>query len=303
MAETVKIQIDGVGQRLGVPGQALQPDGHQEQHADTGPENHPAFKEMQKPLGLADAIAVDQHPDHADAERIHEDGQRGGGQKQRRLVPLRATIQNGEQIGKRQDREQVAQAGTGFGDLQLVDAKVDHVPFKKHRHPGQFDEPDTQLRRYQLQHDRQFPIDELRQWQHENQMQHRGPVGAPFGPAKAHQHQPAGPEDQGIGDHIGDADQIAQNAQDQRCHQQRHARHPVDRLGGFNRWFAPQFPQEQIQRDHRDQRAIAVFRSDPGCRQRAKAQPEHRQRCQSDDRQQHEAGPVAPGAARQAGHG
>ena len=48
--------------------------------------------------GLRDAIAVDQYADAADAHRVHEHGQRGRHQKQHRLVPERAAVQDAEQI-------------------------------------------------------------------------------------------------------------------------------------------------------------------------------------------------------------
>ncbi len=224
---------------------------------------------MQEAFRLADAVAVDQHADHADPERVHEHRQRCRHQEHHRLVPERPAIEDREEIAERQDREQVAQAGTGLGHLQLVDAKVDHVAFEKDRNARQLDEPDPEFRRDELQEDRQLPVDELRQRQHEDQVQHRQLMGAAPLPAEAGQHDAADPEDEGIGDDIGDPDQIAEDAEDQRGNGSPRCPASGSPIGAGSRAAASaQLAQEEIERDQRDQRPVAVFRRDPGRAQR-----------------------------------
>ena len=134
-----------VGQRQRVAGGTLQHDCHQEQDRDAGQEDDPAFEIVQESFGMFDAETVDQNADHADAEGIHQHRDRGGRQQQQRLVPERPPVEDRHQVGKGQDREEVAQARAGLGHLELVDAQIDDVAVEKDRDAGKLHEPDADL--------------------------------------------------------------------------------------------------------------------------------------------------------------
>ena len=57
--------------------------------------------------------------------------------EQHELVPDRAAVEHGEDVGEAHDREEVAQARAGLGHLQLVDAEVDDVAVEEDRHAHQ----------------------------------------------------------------------------------------------------------------------------------------------------------------------
>ena len=234
---------------------------------------------MQEAFGLLDPVAVDHHPDDPDPERVHQHRQRGRRQQQHRLVPHRSAVEDRKQIGKGQDREQVAQPRTGLGHLQLVDAQINDIAFQEHRNAHQRDEPDPQFRRDALQEDRQLPVDELRQRQHEDQMHHGQKVPLALDPAKTGQHHAAGPEDQRIGDDVGDLHEVAEDPQHQREQDQQDARPPVRRGPRGGRGCRAQLAQKEIERDQRNERPMAVFRRRPGAPKGQNSDPEHRQRC------------------------
>ena len=73
-ADAVKVDIEGIGQGLGVALKALHDDGQQKEDADAGAEDHPAFEVVEEPFGVFDAVEVDEDADHTDAKGIHEDG-------------------------------------------------------------------------------------------------------------------------------------------------------------------------------------------------------------------------------------
>jgi hypothetical protein len=123
-------------------------------------------------------------------------------------------------------------------------------------------------------------------------MQHRRPVLAAALPAEAHQHHAHHPDDEGIGDDIGNADEIAEDAEGQRKADHQDARQAVGRLAGGGRRRLAQLAQEKIQRNHRNQRPVAVFRRDPGLAKRDEAQPVDRDR-----RKHHQQEPAKPGRA------
>ncbi len=117
---------------------------------------------MQKSLGLFDTVAVDQNPDHADAKRIHQHRHRCRRQQQDDFVPNRTTVQNREDVGKRQDREQVSEPGTRLGDLQFIHTQVNNIAIQKHWHARERDNPDADNRRNELQQYGELPIEDLR---------------------------------------------------------------------------------------------------------------------------------------------
>ena len=95
--------------------------------------------------------------------------------EQHQLVPDRPAVEHREDVGEAHDREEVAQARAGLGHLQLVDAEVDDVAVEEDRHAGEPHQRDADLRGDELQRGRELPVEELRQRQHEDEMQHRGP--------------------------------------------------------------------------------------------------------------------------------
>ena len=231
---------------------------------------------MQEAFGLLDPVAVDKDADHPDTERVHQHRQRRGGQKQHDLVPERPAIEDREEVGKAEDREKVTQAGTGLGHLKLVDPKVDHVAFQIDRDTGKADQPDADFGGHGLKEDGQLPVEDLRQRQHEDQMHDRQHVVPPAIPAENGQDDAADPDDEGIGDDVGHPHHVAKRGKaqtDGQDHQPRPAR--PRRAGGRH---SPQFAQEEVKRDQRDQRPVAVLRRRPGAEKRSEAKPEDRQR-------------------------
>src|SRR6056297_2093867 len=243
---------------------------------------------MQEAFGMLDAIAVNQHAYHPDAERVHQHSERGSREQQHRLVPHRPTIEDREEIGKAEDRKEIAQPRTGLGDLKLVDTQVDHVTLKIDRHSHQRHEPDADLRRDRLQHDGQLEIYKLRQRQHEDQMHHPQLVQLATLPAKDRENHATHPDYEGIGHDIGNARQVTGNRQQEPDGQDEKARAAIP---NHRFWWrqATHLAQEKIKGDQRDQRAVAVFRSGPGLRQRHKTYPEDRDRPGQEQREPHNA--------------
>ena len=275
-AKAVEIEVDRLGQRQGRGRDALQAHRHQKEDADADQEDHPALEEMQEPLGLLDPVTVDEDADHPDADRVHQHRQRRGRQEKHDLVPERPAIEDREEVGKAEDREEVAQAGTGLGHLKLVDAKVDHVAFQIDRHTGKADQPDADFGGHRLKEDGQLPVKDLRQRQHEDQMHHRQHVVAPAIPAEDGQDNAADPDDEGIGDDVRHPHHVAKRGKAQPRGQDHQPRPARPRRAG--RRHPPQFAQEEVKRDQGDQRPVAVFRRRPGAEKRGEAKPEDRQR-------------------------
>ena len=240
---------------------------------------------MQEALRLLDPVAVDQDADHPDAEGVHQHGQRHGREHQHRLVPERPAVEDGEEIGEAEDREEIAQPRAGLGHLELVDAEVDHVAVEIDRDSGEGDDPDPDLRRDRLEHDVHLPVDDLRQGQHEDQVQHRKLVQAPAFPAEDGQHHAADPDDHRIGDDVGDPRHVAEDGEREGEGHHHEARPAGAGRPRRNRRRLAQFAQEEIERDDRDQRPVAVFRRGPGHGQRDEPDPEDRHRGRH---QQHE---------------
>ncbi len=163
---------------------------------------------------MANAIAVDQHCDHADPERVHQHGQGRCHQEQHRLVPEGTLVEDTEEIGEAEDREEVAQAGTGLGHLQLVDAQVDHIAFQEDGTP--------------ISSTNQTPISDetscrkMVSFQNTNwgrgNMKIRCSTGSwwrrPRSQPHHGQHHAADPDDESIGHEIGDLNQIAEEPEE-----------------------------------------------------------------------------------------
>ena len=96
-----KVDVERFGDRFRIALKALHDDGQQEEDAHTGAENHPAFEIVQEALGVLDPVGVHQNPDHADPERVHENGDRRGGKQDHHLVPDRPVIEHAEDVGER----------------------------------------------------------------------------------------------------------------------------------------------------------------------------------------------------------
>lgn len=80
-------------------------------------------------------------------------------------------VEDRGQVGETKDREQIAQPGACLCHLQLIGSKVDDVAIEVYRNPHESNEPDPEFGRHALQEDCQLPVKELRQGQHEDQVQ------------------------------------------------------------------------------------------------------------------------------------
>ena len=154
--------------------------------------------------------------------------------------------------------------------MQLGHAQIDDVPVQEYRHRDQLEKPHPQFRGHELQRRGHLVIDDPRQRQHVDQVQHGGPELPARGPAEADQQQPAHPQDHGIGHDVGDRRQISQQPQGKGGqHDQRPDPAPVGIAVVFR--DCPELTQEQKRRQHGDQRAVAVFRQLPGLQERGHA--------------------------------
>ena len=214
---------------------------------------------MQEALGLGDAVAVDQDADDADPERVHQHRQRDRREEQHHLVPDRPAVEYGEDVGEAHDREEVAQARAGLGHLQLVDSEVDDVAVEEHRHRGELHQRHADLRGDELQRGVDLPVEELRQRQHEDEVQHRGPEDDAARPAEARQDQPGDPDDQRVEDNVGDLHQVAEERDGQR---QRDDRDPGPAVGDrpLVGRHVLQLAQEHVEGQAGDHRPVAELR-------------------------------------------
>ena len=207
-----EVEVERLAERPAVARQQLHGLGHQEQEPDAGEEDHPALEDVQEALGLGDAVAVDEDADHPDPERVHQDRERHRREQQHRLVPARAAVEHREDVGEAHDREQVAQARAGLGHLQLVDPEVDDVAVEEDRHPHEPDEGDPDLGGDELQPGVEPPVEELRQRQHEDEVQHRGPEEEAAAGAEQREHKAADPDDHRVEDDVVDLHEVAERA-------------------------------------------------------------------------------------------
>ena len=69
--------------------------------------------------------------------------------EQHELLPERPAVEHREDVGEAHDREEVAQARAGLGDLEHGDPEVDDVALEVDRHAGERHElhPDLARRR------------------------------------------------------------------------------------------------------------------------------------------------------------
>ena len=141
---------------------------------------------------------------------VHRHRDRNREQEQRQLVPDRPAVEHREDVGEAHDREEVAQARAGLGHHQLVDPEVDDVAVEVDRDAHGRDDGDADLRGDELQPGVEAPVEELRQGQHEDEVQHRGPEGPAAARAEQRQHQSADPDDQRVEDDVVDPDQVAE---------------------------------------------------------------------------------------------
>ncbi len=183
-------------------------------------------------------------------------------------MPHRPAVEDGEDVAERQDREEIVQARTRLGHMQLEHAQVDDVAVKEDRHRQEAQEPNAQLGRDQLQRGRRLVVDRVGQRQHVDQMQDRRPEMLAHGPAETEQEDAAHPQDRRIGDDVGNVGQFAQGSHQQGESHHRHAGPAVvHRTGPFGVFL--ELAQEQQRRQDRDERPVAVFRKLPGRQKRA----------------------------------
>ena len=231
-AEPGEVEIDRLAERPAVAAQPLHHPDQEEQERDAGEEDDPAFEEVQEALGLADAVAVDEDADDADPDRVHQHRDRHRRGEQHHLVPDRAAVEHREDVGEAHDREEVAQSRAGLGHLQLVDPEVDDVAVEIDRHPHRADEPDPDLGGDELQPGVEAPVEELRQRQHEDEMQHRRPEDDAAPRPEQRQHQAEDPDDQRVEDDVVDLHQVAERGDRQGQPDHQHAPAAVgDRAG------------------------------------------------------------------------
>ena len=172
--------------------------------------------------------------------------------------------------------------------MQLVDAEIDDVAVEKDRDADEADQADADLGRDRLQEGRDLPVDHLRQRQHEDEVQHARPEHPAAAQAEDGQHHAPDPEDQRIGDDVGDQHEVAEHADDQRRRDDQEPRRPVRRHAPDGRHVA-HLEQEHIGREQRDHRPVAVFGRRPGLAQRDQPVPENP--CRADDREHQQARP------------
>ena len=123
-------------------------------------------------------------------------------------------VEHGEDVGEAHDREEVAQPRAGLGHQQLVDPEVDHVAVEEDRHVHHPHEGDADLRGEELQRGVDLPVEELRQGQHEDEMQHRRPEEEAAGEAEADEDQPAHPDDERVEDEVVDLHEVAEEREE-----------------------------------------------------------------------------------------
>ena len=133
-AEPRGVEVERLGEThlLAVEEQHQPRQQEQDQHA--GDEDHPALEEVGEPLDPLDPVDVDDEARERDPHRVHQHRDRRRREQQHRLVPHRPAVEHREDVGERQDREQVAQPRAGLGHVQLVDPEVDDVALEKDRH-------------------------------------------------------------------------------------------------------------------------------------------------------------------------
>ena len=214
---------------------------------------------MQKALGLRDAIAVDKHADDADPEGIHEDRDRQGGKEQHDLVPCWPLVEDAEQEAEAHQRKEITEPAAGLGHLELVHAEINDVAVEIHRHSEQGNDPHADLRGDELKLDRQRPVNEVRQRQHEQKISHRYQQPEATPSAGRRHHQPSDADDEAVGRHIRNVGEIAQQTDDQSEPDRGHAHCRPNADGVFVALVAEP-GQKQVQRDQRNQVAVAVFR-------------------------------------------
>ncbi len=128
---------------------------------------------MQKAAGLLDAVPIDEHTDHADAEAVHQDRQRNRGCEDHDAQPGLAVDEVGHDGAHAHEREQITQAAAGLGNFELVAAEVDDITFEVDADAEQADERHTDLRRDQLQVRGNALVQKRRQRIHQQQQRDR----------------------------------------------------------------------------------------------------------------------------------
>ena len=164
---------DDVAQNAAVTRQTQQQPQLTDQQRKAGHEDDPAFKVVQKPLGLCDAEAIHQHTDHADAETVHQHRDGHGGEHQQQAYPQAAMDHAGHDDAQSQQRKQVTQATAGLDHLQLVVTQIDDIAFEEHADAKQADHCHADLRRQQLQSRGEIVEQERRYRVHQQQQGHR----------------------------------------------------------------------------------------------------------------------------------
>ena len=140
---------------------------------------------------------------------------------------------------------------------------------------------------------RELPVEELRQRQHEDQVQHRGPEDLAARPAEAGQHQPGDPDDQRVEHQVVDAGEVAGDRDPEREPDQPDPRPAAgDRLR--DRRHRLQLAQEHVERQDRDHRPVAELGPRPGLGEAFEAEPEQGQGADDGQREPEEAAEAQP---------
>jgi hypothetical protein len=211
---------------------------------------------VQKPFGLFDTVAIDQHSDNPDAETVHQDRDRHSRHHQQGAHPQRQMHQRGYDHAQCEQREQVAQPTAGFHDLQLVDAQVDDIALEKHADAEQPDHGHADLRGNQLQRGGQVLKQELRDRIHQQQHGQRRQRYLERRPACNGEEQAGDDNHQRIGIHRRDGGQRTDQVDGEPEQREQHAGPAAAEPGLLQ--FAPALPQQECT-DHRHQEPVAVF--------------------------------------------
>src|SRR5690606_24310547 len=127
--------------------------------------------------------------DDTDTYTVHDDGDGYRRKKNQRALPERTFVQHSDQEPEAHQREQVIQATTGLGHLELIRAEINDIALRKNADIHQLDNGNTEFGRDQLELSSQQPQDEHRERDHKYQVGHGRPGKAYTTPSNHRQHQ------------------------------------------------------------------------------------------------------------------
>jgi hypothetical protein len=288
-AEPREVDVERVPEPPPVADEPLHELHEQEEEDEAGEKDHPPLEDVEKALGLGDAVAVDEDADDPDPDGVHDDRDRHGEGEEHELLPERPAVEHREDVGEAHDREEVAQPRAGLGDLEHRHPEVDDVALEIDRDAGEGDEPHPELRGDELERGVDLPVEELGQRQHEDEVQHRRPEHPAAGPAEAGEHDPPRPHDQRVEDEVVDPDEVAGGGEGEGEGDDRDPGPAVGHRRGGRR-HRLHLAEEHVERQDRDHRPVAELGSRPCLGEAGEPDAEERQRREDGDEE--------PGGAR-----